>query len=68
MINSRFDILMQNSDRLAECYTQLTESLRAQGVPEYIARDEARMMALEVTFLQEEQNLPDPDCPICGQR
>lgn len=54
--------------RFAKCYTQLTEALMMQGVPEDRAREEARLTA--ITWLGAEYMYDEEEqcCPNCGWR
>jgi hypothetical protein len=48
----------------ARTYAQMTEALMSEGVPELVAREEARMAAVTVAYA------PAPEgeaCPLCGR-
>jgi hypothetical protein len=49
----------------ARTYAQMTEALQAEGVPEPIAREEARMAAVTVAYCPEPAE--GPPCPLCGR-
>lgn len=48
--------LIENATLFAKCYTALTEALMAEGVPEDVARDEARMTALYAALFPEDED------------
>lgn len=56
--------LGERSHEFAKCYVALVDALRAQGVPEITAREEARMTALLLVFQKEEEG---EFCPLCGR-
>jgi len=59
------DSLGKHSLEFAKQYVALVEALLGQGVPEKIARAEARMTALILLF-QEEADAVGV-CPLCGR-
>lgn len=50
----------------ARRYTELVTALRRQGVPERVARDEARLAATLV-YLVPDYVDPNAPCPTCGR-
>ncbi len=51
----------------AKQYVALTEALQSQGVPEVVARDEARMTALFIMFQgSDEEDFAGGVCPVTG--
>jgi hypothetical protein len=48
----------------AKHYVALVDALMKEGVPEPVARDEARMTALMMLFGPEEES---ERCPLCGR-
>jgi hypothetical protein len=57
--------LGRNALAWAKCYTALVEALMREGVPEEIARAEARKSATAAAFAVP---LPGIGCPSCGAR
>jgi hypothetical protein len=57
--------LGQNAKAFAACYVALTDALRAEGVPEDVARREARATAAMMAVLPEHRE--GEPCPLCGQ-
>lgn len=45
------EFIVDASRRLARAYAKLTEALMMEGVPEELARQEARSMVVELAFL-----------------
>jgi len=56
--------LGSRSLEFAKRYVALVEALQGQGVPEVVARSEARMTALIMMF----ENADKDQCPLCGHR
>lgn len=50
--------------QFAKQYVALVDALRSQGVPEKVARHEARVTALIMMFEQEDTEAET--CPLCG--
>jgi hypothetical protein len=50
----------------ARRYTELVEALRQQGVPDQVARYEARLAATLVYLVPDYVN-PKAPCPTCGR-
>lgn len=46
--------LIDNATLFAKCYSRLVEALRAEGVPEAQAREDARLCALMAAFAPEQ--------------
>lgn len=55
--------LGQQALAFAKCYVALTEALLQQGVPEPLARQEARTTAAMAAFLG---SGPTASCTVCG--
>lgn len=62
--------LAECSEAWAEAYVRLTEALLKQGVPEDLARDEARNAATFAALYRENEEEGDVGevCPLCGRR
>lgn len=54
--------LAVNAQAFAKQYVALVEALQREGVPELIAREEARCTALLILFEPQEGGA----CPLCG--
>jgi hypothetical protein len=52
------------SKKFAKYYVRLVEDLQAEGVPENVARDEARMTAVYMLYEPAEEG---DTCPLCGK-
>jgi len=55
----------------ARAYVRLVEELQHEGVPEKVARTEARIAAMSelIDFTYDEEGVRDdgPRCPMCGK-
>jgi hypothetical protein len=52
--------LAENAAAFARCYTALVKALLAEGVPEDVAREEARATALIAAFSEDEEGRHEP--------
>lgn len=62
----RIRVLSGSARAFARRYTELVEALQEQGVPQRVAREEARQAAT-VVFLMAEYREVDEPCPMCGR-
>ncbi len=61
--------LSERAIQFAKEYVELVEALKREGVPEDIARNEARLAAT-TWLIEDEEALYDPaagPCPTCGR-
>lgn len=63
MRTEALEALGKNALTFAQCYTRLVEAMMAEGVPERIARIDARLAAIAMAIYGHEAS-----CPICGHK
>lgn len=66
MNESRLAALASNAKAWAKAYTAAVEALRSEGVPEDVARREARAAANMAAFMDDVP--PVDECPKCGEK
>lgn len=59
--------LGRRAHEFAKCYVALTEALMQEGVPEDVARSEARSAAGIVFAAQADLQAGGEPCPMCGR-
>jgi hypothetical protein len=66
MNESRLSALASNAKAWAKAYCATVEALQAEGVPEDVARGEARAAANMAAFMDDVP--PVSECPSCGEK
>jgi len=57
--------LGERAEEFAKQYVLLVEALVKEGVPEHVARNEARIAAL--TMVWQDEGAEGDECPLCGR-
>lgn len=58
-MSDNLDDVSKRARAVARCYVALAEAIMQEGVPEDVARFEARMIAIALVY-PEEEDAPDP--------